>query len=378
MDIQVLEEVLNSRTFCEYELIQEASVIHYLANKRDYNIVVYGGGSRGRIVIRWLRTEGVEPLCVIDKDTSKDQCILDGIPICTPESFLTKETQKKLFAVIATTAFQNGLGNIEIIETLNKLGIHDYMSPYQADNGFPSYGTKWINWYLNHKEELLKACSLMADQESVENFAEHVRVKLQHSHWKKKQLSPKDKYWGTENDKNDLYTHVTDECILDCGSSVGDSIIKYLDKGFRFEKIYAVEGSADAVNRMNTLFRYIPKEERDKIESLNMYIGTEDGDTSLDAMFMDKKITLIKMDIEGAELSVLKSAKKVISQKKPVLAICVYHKPEDLVEIPNFIHSCCSEYRLYLRKYQDHARSPRGEYELVLYAIPESRKVCYC
>lgn len=26
MDIQVLEEVLNSRTFCEYELIQEASV----------------------------------------------------------------------------------------------------------------------------------------------------------------------------------------------------------------------------------------------------------------------------------------------------------------------------------------------------------------
>ncbi|MCM1537617.1 MAG: FkbM family methyltransferase [bacterium] len=367
--------MLNSQTFCEYELIQEASAIHYLASKREYDIVVYGGGSRGRIIIRWLRTEGVEPLCIVDQNPSKNHCILDGVPIYTPESFLEKAFPRKLFAVIATTAFQSGIENIKIVETLNKMGIHDYMSPHQADNGFPSYGTKWITWYLDHKKELLESCSLMTDEESVENFAEHVRVKLEHSHWDKKQLSPKDKYWGTENGKKDLYTHLTDECILDCGSSVGDSIIKYLDKGFAFEKIYAVEGNSDALSRMNTLFRYVSEDVRDKIEQFNMYIGTEDTerDTRLDVMFKDKKVTLIKMDIEGAELSVLKGGRELLSTKKPVLAICVYHKPEDLVEIPQFIHSCCPEYRLYLRKYRDHARSPRGEYELVLYAIPQNR-----
>lgn len=375
MNTEILEEVLNSRTFCEYELIQEACIIHYLADKRDYGIVIYGGGSRGRVILRWLRTEGVEPLCMIDQNPNKNKTLLDGVSVYTPESFSDQRFSQKLFAVIATTAFHSGIGNIEIVETLNRIGIHDYMSPHQTDNGFPEYGTKWIGWYLDHKKELLEACALMADEESVENFAEHVRVKLEHSKWRKKQISPKDKYWGTEKGKSDLYLHLADECMLDCGSSVGDSIIKYLDKGFAFEKIYAIEGEAEALNRMKMLFHYFPEEVTDNVECFHMYVGTEHEDTRLDTLFIDKKITLIKMDIEGAELSVLKGAQKIISQKKPVIAVCVYHKPEDLVAIPNFIHTCCPEYRLYLRKYQDHARSPRGEYELVLYAIPENRAV---
>lgn len=75
-------------------------------------------------------------------------------------------------------------------------------------------------------------------------------------------------------------------------------------------------------------------------------------------------VTLIKMDIEGAELNALRGASKIITRDKPRLAICVYHKPEDIVDIPSYILSLNPEYKLYLRHHR-----PFAETETVLYAV---------
>jgi len=52
-----------------------------------------------------------------------------------------------------------------------------------------------------------------------------------------------------------------------------------------------------------------------------------------------EKIDMIKMDVEGSELSALKGAVNTIKKFKPKLAICVYHKECDFDEIPKFIDS---------------------------------------
>ena len=87
--------------------------------------------------------------------------------------------------------------------------------------------------------------------------------------------------------------------------------------------------------------------------------------TSIDQYFSDKKQipTIIKMDIEGSELEALKGAQETIRKHKPKLAICIYHKPEDLYEIPAFIKACRDDYKFYIRHYTDTFA------ELVLYAI---------
>lgn len=72
---------------------------------------------------------------------------------------------------------------------------------------------------------------------------------------------------------------------------------------------------------------------------------------ALDEMMIEEKITFIKMDIEGAELSALQGAESIIVRDKPNLAICIYHKDEDLIQIPEYILSLVSEYRLYIRHY---------------------------
>ena len=72
---------------------------------------------------------------------------------------------------------------------------------------------------------------------------------------------------------------------------------------------------------------------------------SDEGDVSIDVIKLDDmyekftKNSLIKMDIEGSELEALKGAEKVIREISPALTICVYHKREDLITIPQYIDS---------------------------------------
>ena len=85
---------------------------------------------------------------------------------------------------------------------------------------------------------------------------------------------------------------------------------------------------------------------------------------SIDAVLQKSKASLIKMDIEGAELQALHGAADTIRQHKPQLAISIYHKIADILEIPDYILSLDPSYRLYLR-----AHTPLITHELVLYAV---------
>jgi FkbM family methyltransferase len=62
----------------------------------------------------------------------------------------------------------------------------------------------------------------------------------------------------------------------------------------------------------------------------------------------DEKIDLIKLDIEGYELAALKGARGTIARLNPKLQICLYHKMEDLWEIPLFINGINRRYNFYL------------------------------
>ena len=77
-----------------------------------------------------------------------------------------------------------------------------------------------------------------------------------------------------------------------------------------------------------------------------------------------KTVSLIKLDIEGAEVEALQGAAKTISKYKPQLAISIYHKKEDLFEIPELLLKINPEYKFKLGMY-----SPTF-IDSVLYAIP--------
>ena len=83
----------------------------------------------------------------------------------------------------------------------------------------------------------------------------------------------------------------------------------------------------------------------------------------LDDVLKNKKVTFVKMDIEGAEPQALRGAENIIRTQKPRLAICIYHDLKHLWEIPFYIKNLVPEYKIYLRHHTN------LEYETVCYAI---------
>lgn len=78
------------------------------------------------------------------------------------------------------------------------------------------------------------------------------------------------------------------------------------------------------------------------------------------------RLNCIKLDVEGSELAALKGAENTIKKLHPKLIVCLYHKNEDLLEIPAYIKSIVPEYKLYL------AHSSTHFIDTVLYAkVPD-------
>ena len=89
---------------------------------------------------------------------------------------------------------------------------------------------------------------------------------------------------------------------------------------------------------------------------------------TLDSMLDEVPVTFIKMDIEGSELAALAGAQQLIRKYSPILAICVYHRQDDLWNIPLLIHRLNPDYSFHLRPHLLEG------WDLVCYAIPSNRR----
>lgn len=79
-------------------------------------------------------------------------------------------------------------------------------------------------------------------------------------------------------------------------------------------------------------------------------------------------VGFIKLDIEGQEKNALRGAQQIIQRDRPLLAVCVYHRPGDMLDLMTYLHDLVPEYRFYLRHYS------QIHYETVLYAVDPTRK----
>jgi hypothetical protein len=84
-------------------------------------------------------------------------------------------------------------------------------------------------------------------------------------------------------------------------------------------------------------------------------------------LFVNTPVTMIKMDIEGAEYDALLGARQTIQRDRPILAICVYHTQNDIWRIPLLIRELVPNYVLYLRAYEGDG------FQTVVFAVPPER-----
>ena len=188
-----------------------------------------------------------------------------------------------------------------------------------------------------------------------------------------------------------------DATVLDCGAYIGDSIIPIAAKlsenriywhAFEpehqnYEKIVSSQDFNNylcelhvyecGVGENNEKLAFVYNENR----SDGCRFSYDDNEEStltleikkIDDMNIDVHGNLyIKMDIEGSELQALKGAEKTISTNRPYLAICLYHRKNDLLNIPNYLMSICDNYNWYLR----------GGCHTILWGIPKEKDCFNC
>ena len=172
------------------------------------------------------------------------------------------------------------------------------------------------------------------------------------------------------------------EIFVDGGGYDGTTTIDFLKWCSNLSQGYVYVCEPDKINQIkckenlsanNITYKLIPKGlwENEQRLKFNMaescsFISTE-GDLEIEVDSIDhlirEPVTFIKMDIEGSEYQAILGAEKMITSHKPKLAISVYHKPEDIWQLPLLIYRFNHEYKFYLRHYSF------GNNETVLYAL---------
>lgn len=278
--------------------------------------------------------------------------------------------------LVACMTKKTVLGNNEKIDFVNEDFVSLY-SPLRIEYSF----------FNEHKEVFAKLYDTLGDEKSKQCMNAFLNQRISGKFEYLDHMWLENQYFDKE-----LINLKNISCIVDCGAYDGDTFRAFCEN-YKADSGKSYEGKAillePAKNNYEKLVNNFSSKENIVILQLgawnektvlcfeeNVYEPTacrfsEEGEMSVlvdkidNIVLPQDKVDFIKMDIEGSELNALRGAENAIRKDKPLLAICVYHKKEDLITIPQYIKSLYSGYRLYLRSYEKYCR------ELVLYAIPD-------
>jgi FkbM family methyltransferase len=228
------------------------------------------------------------------------------------------------------------------------------------------------------KSDILRAFDCMADEKSRAIFCDHIGLRLGFrpgslaSPDRRNQYAPAD------------ISGLNPQRLIDGGAFDGDTLRTLLKKHRRLDSVAAFEPDLDnfrklvktAATRRKEILEVMlfPAGLGDKIGNAEFAGGkgagsklSEQGGSTVPVVALDDVLpnfspTFIKLDIEGSELSALRGARGLITYHKPCLAVCVYHMPKDLWEIPLIVKSMLPNHRLRMRCHGYNGL------ELVLYA----------
>lgn len=232
-----------------------------------------------------------------------------------------------------------------------------------------------------HRDAYLEVRGRLADQESIDLFDNLVRFRIQAD------LEAMTVY---EFDQVNQYFEPflelqhSGETFVDVGSFDGQTSLQFAARAPEFAHIYAFEPSARNKQAVEENLAHFGSErvtvfpyglgDRETTLRFNSQLGSSsrastEGDVEISIRTLDsldiQNPTLIKMDIEGAEIPALTGALATIRAHRPRLAISVYHRFDDLRRIPEIVDQAGVPYRLYLRHYTE------GIDETVMFFMPE-------
>lgn len=342
-------------------------VICPLCRLKGYSVYIYGQ-KYAEGIISYLYYNDIVPSGIITNDIGLVKSTFD-IEEIREEDISTSIPNKWAAMVIITETPSE-----KCIARLTQAGIDKYYSVTDEEIYMMTGGrSAWIRYYRNNIDDLNSVFEVLDDEESKSVMLEFIRAMVECGNYKNPHIDGRFKYFfdvDNKGIKHDIYEKKKDEVWLNCGANVGDTIFLYKDNNLTAKKIYAFEGDEETYRALVNNIKWLPDDIKNNVIAEKKYI---DDKTDLRG-YISEKITLINADIEGGETKLLKAIEDIIIEDRPVVAICVYHLPSDIVKIPQFFKNI-HDYHIKLRKYEADIRNINRTSEVVLYAIPTDRLI---
>lgn len=352
-------------------------------SETDKKIVMYGMGNGADKIISICEKYGIEILDFFASDGFVRGHMFHGKRVLS-----YSETKEKYGAenMIVLLSFASSLPDV----LANIYKIADECELYAPD--VPVCGTNLFcrEFYDENRDKIKAVESLLADERSREVYKSVIDYKLSGdvSHLK-----------DTHSDFSEVYRDILHaerfEYIADLGAYNGDTLreikpfapniksavafepdrrnhrklCEYADGETAFE-IKAYQKAAwshtqtlifdGSGNRNSTLISG---------ESLPVAKGARTVEVeadSLDNILPCERVDYIKYDVEGSEREAIQGSHKTIEKYSPALLISLYHRSEDIFELPLMLHEKYPEYKFYIRR-----REYIPAWDTVLLAVKE-------
>lgn len=353
----------------------------------DDALALYGAGTLGRVVLKNLRDAGVEPVAFADDTAEKQGQTLDGLRVTTPEKVVGDFGERAIFVVTILNPALRFLEAKKRLETLTGARVISFLDlAWQHPEAFlPYYQFELPQNVLTKVTDIRRAFHLWEDDESRRQFVAHLRFRLYRDYAALPKNS-RDNYFPS----GVLPRLPRETTFVDCGAYDGDTIQCFLEhQQGRFHEIFAFEPDDMNCQKLRDYVSTLGAKAAGRIHIYNAGVGShptkmkfnplgntsaafsDSGSVEVDVVPIqeivdvdDAAAVYVKFDVEGAEWDALKGTEELIRRAKPVLAVSIYHQPDDLWQLPLYLKSLNPRYKFFLRT--------QGEdgMDAICYAVP--------
>lgn len=340
------------------------------AEKRP--IFIYGMGDGALKIMAVFRKYGIAVAGVFASDE-----FVRGHSFAGYRVHKLSEVEEMVDDFVIVLAFAAGYPElVEYIRTLSRKH-----TLYVPDVPVIGTGLFTYEYCLEHLNELNEVYRSLADDESRRVYLNVIQFKI----------SGNIRYLdAVTEDPENIYRQILkptrNETFVDLGAYNGDTIRELLDHtNGKYFAIHAVEPDKKNYKKLLAYIENAGMKHVSAYECAAWSLDTElpfnsrtgrnsvlspDGQMmsarSVDSILQNQPATLLKMDVEGFEREALWGASHTIIHHAPKLVVAMYHRNEDIFELPLLVKRLNPEYKLYIRH-----RLYIPAWETNLYAVTE-------
>jgi FkbM family methyltransferase len=340
--------------------------------KKSNNVIVYGCGEAGDNFHTICKYYNIKVEAYVDTYFTGN---FQGEKVWNIDELKKNKANTNCDIVIcAGPAFEDIKQNIANIIPYSK--IYDGGALFDEFISETFNAEPYISFYDKNRDKINEILDMLEDDYSRETFSSYQR------YLQTKNVDDLEGYWSYDQYFPEGIYKERKGCFIDAGAYNGKTAREMcernpaLDRVICFEPVKSmlplikdklekwgikskVEVHNTALSSKNGVIKLSESGTGSSISDLGgIVVETE----ALDKIGL-KNVSFIKMDIEGAEMEALKGARNTIIKNCPYLAICIYHRPEDILEIPMYIMSLGIDYKYYIRHHEKNGT------ELVFYAV---------